>query len=79
MAKYVPIKIYKNGQFLVECESIQKAGAFLQEETGDKYKRFTAIERGYCFGEPFDINGARYTFEAPTADKARRSEEIKNR
>lgn len=70
------IKIYRNSQFLKECISIQEAGRFLQEITGDRYKRFNSIQNGYCYGKPWDYEGSRYTFEASEEARARRKSKL---
>jgi hypothetical protein len=60
----VPIRIFKNGEFLKECINIQEAGKWLKEFTGDTNFRFAKIENGYCYNEAWDFKGARYTFKA---------------
>ena len=56
------ITILKNGEVIQTCSSIQEAGKWLQQYTGDRYRRFAKIENGYCFDEHWDFNGARYSF-----------------
>lgn len=60
----VIIQVYKKGEHIKECQSIQETGLWLKEHTEDKLFRFTRIERGYCYGVPWDFNGARYKFVA---------------
>ncbi|MFE4243177.1 hypothetical protein [Peribacillus butanolivorans] len=60
----VSITILKNGEVIQECSNIQEAGRWLKDYTGDKYHRFAKIENGYCYGDSWDFNGARYTFKA---------------
>jgi hypothetical protein len=72
MEKFVEIKVYKNGELIQECKSIQEAGHWLKGYTGDNFLRFSKIERGYCYEEPWDFNGARYTFQASEEDSNRR-------
>lgn len=72
----VEIQVFKNGVLIQECESIQETGRWLKEHTGDKFFRFTKIERGYCYGEPWDFNGARYKFVAAEEDASRRKLEL---
>lgn len=72
----VVIQVYKDGVFVKECETIQETGHWLKEHTGDTFLRFTRIERGYCFGVPWDFNGARYKFVASEDDSKRRRQEL---
>lgn len=72
----VVIQIYKNGVFVKECETIQETGHWLKEYTGDSFLRFTRIERGYCYGIPWDFKGARYKFVASESDSKRRRQEL---
>lgn len=72
----VPITIYKNGELLCHCETIQETARVLQADTGDKNKRFNAIERGYCIGELYSFNGNVYRFVASEEDAKRRREQL---
>lgn len=72
----VPIKIYKNGELLSYCKTIQETARVLQADTGDKNKRFNAIERGYCLGEQFSVKGNVYRFVASEEDSKRRREQL---
>lgn len=47
-----------------DCSSIQEAGRYLKEYTQDTNFRFARIENGYCYNDPWDFKGARYTFKA---------------
>lgn len=60
----VPIRIFKNGEFLKECANIQETGRWLKKYTGDTKFRFAKIENSYCYNEAWDFKGARYTFKA---------------
>ena len=72
----VPIKIYKNGDLLCQCETIKEAASVLKVDTGDKYKRYNAIEKGYCTGEPYSFEGNVYRFVASETDAKRRREQL---
>lgn len=60
-----------------QYQSIKTANSFknvrvykwLKQHTRDKFFRFSRLENGYCYDEPWDFNGARYTFKA--AEKCR--------
>ncbi len=75
----ISVEIYKNGELLKECESIQDAGRYLQQYTGDRFKRFNAIQNGYCYGDTWNYNGASYTFKVSNefANKRKRQLESK--
>lgn len=75
----VPIKILKNGEFLKQCSNIQDAGKFLKEYTNDTNFRFAKIENGYCYNEPWDFKGARYTFQADEKYAKVRREQLNKR
>ncbi len=77
--KKVIIQVYKNGEFEKECHSIQETGRWLREHTGDTLFRFTRIERGYCYGEPWDFKGARYKFVSSEEDSKRRRQELEGK
>lgn len=75
----VPITIYKNGELIQKCSSIKEAARWLKQHTEDKFFRFSKIENGYCYGEPWDFNGARFTFEADESDRESRREQLGKR
>lgn len=70
------IRIFKNGEEIQKCSSIQDAGKWLQQYTGDRYKRFAKIENGYCYDEAWDFNGARFTFVADEKHRNSRREQL---
>jgi hypothetical protein len=74
-----PVKIYKNGSLLKECESIQEAGRVLKEESGDKKFRFAHIERGYLYGDSLSYNSATYTFTTDKEFRIKRVGELEKR
>ncbi len=59
----IPVNIYKGETLAVEAASIQEAARWLKEETGDTFKRFSAITKGIWFYEPYSYNGHTYYFE----------------
>lgn len=74
--KGVQISIYKNGNLIAECSSIQEAARFLKEDSKDTHLRFAKIERGYVYGEPWSINGATYIFKADESIISKRKTEL---
>lgn len=75
----VKITIYKNGELLKECASIQEAGRVLKNDSRDKNFRFAHIERGYIYGESWSFNGATYTFKADEKVKSKRKAELEGK
>ena len=71
-----PINIYKNGDLLKECASIQEAGRVLKEDSKDTNFRFTQIENGYIYGRPWSYNGATYTFVTDEEVRNKRKGEL---
>ncbi|MBH0164227.1 hypothetical protein IHV12_04830 [Fictibacillus sp. 7GRE50] len=59
----VPVNIYKAKTLVFEAISIQEAARWLKEETGDKFKRFSAITKGIWYYKPYRCNGSIYYFE----------------
>ncbi|MFY0760807.1 hypothetical protein AB1K32_18285 [Metabacillus dongyingensis] len=74
-----PVNIYKNGDLLKECSSIQVAGRFLKEYTTDTNFRYSQIEKGYIYGEKWDFNGATYTFTTAEEFRIKRQLEIEEK
>jgi hypothetical protein len=58
----ISVIIYKNGDPLKECSSIQEAARYLKEYTGDTNFRYAKIENGLTFGDLWQFNGSTYTF-----------------
>lgn len=74
-----PVKVYKNGILFKECESIQEAGRFLKEDSGDRNFRFANIERGYLYGDSWSYNSATYTFTTDDEFRVKRVGELEKR
>lgn len=75
----ISVRIFKNGELLKECESIQDAGRYLQQYTGDRFKRFHAIQNGYCYGDIWSYKGASYTFEVSDEFSSNRRRQLESK
>lgn len=60
----IPIRIYQDNEFLIECSNIQQAAKWLKQYTGDTKYRYAHIQNGYCYKKPWIYKGVQYTFEA---------------
>ena len=81
----IPVNIYKGEDLVMECNSIQEAARWLKLDTGDKLKRYSAINNGIWYDEPYLCNGVTYYFltdevslkERFDKDKKQKIKEIK--
>jgi len=74
-----PVNIYKNGELIHECKSIQEAGRILKEYSKDKKFRFARIENGYIYGDSWSFNGATYTFTTDETFRLKRKNELEGK
>jgi hypothetical protein len=72
----IPVNIYKGEVLVKEADSIQEAARWLKEDTGDRFKLFSAITNGIWYYKPYSYNGHTYYFETDSIAVAQYFERI---